>query len=100
MTIIKKTKSHMKKSLKRHSKKSLKQTKRKTMRGKVMRGGAPGGTPVNLVAAIAQAAFRIPRNKQSEAISVAATKVLSMPVPRTKMGQSLAPMKIKPIKGR
>ena len=101
MAIIKKTKSHMKKSLKRHSKKSLKQTKRKVMRVKVMRGGssnyATGVPPVNL-AAIAQAAQAFPRrrNKQSEAISVAATKVLSMPVPRTKMGQTLSmPSKIK-----
>ena len=105
MAIIKKTKSQMKKSLKRHSKKSLKQTKRKTMKGKVMRGGALGVPPVNL-AAIAKAAqaFSHRRNKQSEAISLAARRVESMPVLRTKMGMSgqssMAPKKIRGMKGR
>ena len=100
MAIIKKTKSQMKKSLKKVGK-SLKQTKRKTMKGQVMRGGAPGVPPVNL-AAIAQAAHAFPRrrNKQSEAISLAARRGESMPVPTTKMGKSLPPMKMKPIKGR
>jgi hypothetical protein len=100
MAIIKKTKSHMKKSLKKVGK-SLKRTKRKTMKGKVMRekvmrGGSSkyatgvpttGVPPVNLVAAITQAASQRPRrNKESEMVSKLLETQLRRKIPTTKMG--------------